>query len=546
MQIYADKYFSDPDEIIEIFSPDDVKKALDRVEALQKDGYWLLGYMRYDLMNRSPEGMPLVYFEAWRKQPRNLREADFSRENADATQKNGGSGMPPGIFLRPLISREEYERKIEFIKEKILDGITYEVNYTYPSLLETNLSDDELYEYLLPKQKTPYNAFIRNRHETVMSFSPELFFKISGRNILTKPMKGTVRRGDTPEEDARHREFLATDTKNRAENIMIVDLLRNDLGIVAKDGTVKADRLFEVEEHPTLFQMTSEISAELRDDVTLYDVIKAIYPCGSITGAPKVSTMRVIAEAEPYSRDVYCGAIAFIHGDEAVFSVPIRILQKRHDEKCFRYFAGGAITYDSTAGDEWNETITKAGFLQTDFSLIETGTGDRDLHLKRLRKSADELGFKWNAGLDDFEFPEGIVTRIELFRDGHYAVTTRNIPAPALKPKVVIKGRVDSRNPFLYHKTTVRSPYPKEFFEEIRVNERNEITEGTYTNVAVRIGTEMFTPPPACGLLNGVMRQKLLAEGKLKERILHPEDLMKADAVFCMNSVRGIFEVEIC
>lgn len=545
MQIYADRYFNSPAEIIEVFSPEDVKAGIDRIEKLRNDGFHLLGYMRYNLEKPNGKGMPLVYFEAYENSLAQPPEKQDEAGNT-GTESPRGNGEPVGTCLCPLITKNEYVNMIAFIKEQILNGITYEVNYTYPSVLKTNLSDTELYGYLLPRQTTPYNAFIRNRYETLMSFSPELFFRIKGRHILTKPMKGTIRRGSTAEEDAANRNFLATDEKNRAENLMIVDLLRNDLGIVAKDGSVRADRLFEIEEHPTLFQMTSEISAELRDDVTLYDVIRAVYPCGSITGAPKKSTMKVIEQTEPFDRDIYCGAVAYLHGDETVFSVPIRILQKRRDERDFRYYAGGAVTFDSTADDEWNETLTKAKFLESGLSLIETGTGDSELHINRLRKSAGELGFRWNDELDSFIFPENIVSRIELYRDGHYAVTTRQIPAPADRPNVRIHGKVNSANPFLYHKTTVRSGYPHEFFEEIRTNEKNEITEGTFTNVAVRYGNEMFTPPLCCGLLNGVMRQKLIANGTLQEKILHPEDLINADAVYCLNSVRGLFEVKLC
>ena len=278
----------------------------------------------------------------------------------------------------------------------------------------------------------------------------------------------------------------------------------------------------------------------------IYEVIRALHPCGSITGAPKISTMKVIAEAEPYNRDVYCGAIAYLHGDEAIFSVPIRILQKQRGEKYFRYFAGGAVTYDSTAAGEWNETLTKTEFLQTDFRLIETGTGDSGLHMARMKKSAEELGFKWNRELDGFVFPENTVSRIELARDGNFRVTTRNIPAPADRPQVRIRGRVNSLNPFLYHKTTVRSPSPSGIFEEIRMNEKNEITEGTFTNIAVKKDGRMYTPPVSCGLLAGVMRHKLIENGTLTEKILYREDLINADAVYCMNSVRGIFEVELC
>ena len=169
---------------------------------------------------------------------------------------------------------------------------------------------------------------------------------------------------------------------------MIVDLLRNDLGRISKTGSVHVDKLFDIEQHKTLFQMTSEISSELEDNITLYDIINAIYPCGSITGAPKISTMRVISETEKFSREVYCGAIGYLHKDEAIFSVPIRILQKKNNDIDYRYYAGGAIVWDSDAEDEWEETLVKTKFLNTCFSLIETGINDFDLHIKRLKKSA--------------------------------------------------------------------------------------------------------------------------------------------------------------
>ena len=546
MQIFADNVFDNPAEIIEVFSPDDVKKGIDRVEHLRDAGFHLTGYIRYDLSKPAGNGMPLIYFEAFREIAGHFPE-EYSGSSPNLPNTAGGSGtMPFGSFLIPLISREEYCRNIDCIRERIRDGITYEVNYTYPSILKSSLSGEELYRQLLPRQKTPYNAFIQNRHETVMSFSPELFFRLDGRKILTRPMKGTIRRGNTPEEDTSNRNFLMNDPKNRAENLMITDLLRNDLGIIAKDGTVRADRLFEIEEHPTVFQMTSDISAELRDDVSLCEIIRALHPCGSITGAPKLSTMRVIAELEPWNREIYCGAIGYLHGNETVFSVAIRILQKRHDEQDYRYYAGGAVTYDSNATAEWEETLAKTRFLESGFSLIETGAGDWERHLARLRNSARELGFAWNPELDSFDFPEDRVSRIELFRDGHFKVTTRKLPDPAIKPRVRIAGKTDSHNPFLYHKTTVRSPAPRDYFEEIRTNERNEITEGTFTNVAVRTGDRIFTPPVSAGLLNGIMRQKLIEEGVLQERTLYPRDLKNADAVYCLNSVRGMFEVELC
>ena len=529
MWIYANKVFNNPAEIIETFDPQEIKPALGKIESLQGKGYHLLGYMRYDL--KKPAGdAPLIYFEAF----------DSFEPFVELQPSH-----TIGTIIKPLISKEHYAEKVDYIKEQIKNGITYEVNYTYPSTLKTNASDIELYHFLLQNQKTPYNAFLQNKYETILSFSPELFFIKKGKKILTKPMKGTLKRGKTDKEDAALKEFLYNDLKNRTENIMIVDLLRNDLGRISKPGTVKADKLFEIEQHKTLFQMTSEISSELKDGVTLYDIINAIYPCGSITGAPKISTMEIIEKTEKLPREVYCGAIGYIHGDEMIFSVPIRILQKKNGETDYRYDAGSAITWSSTAEDEWNETLTKAKFLETDFSLIETGITDFEMHIERLRASAKALGFTWNSDIEKLQFDPNVVNRIELFKDGHFEVTTRPIPAPKQNPKVKIAHKVNYANPFLYHKTSIRLPFPKDVFDEICVNEKGEITEGTFTNIGIQLNGTIYTPPLHCGLLNGITRQKLLRDGKIKEKILYPNDLKNAEKIYCFNSVRGMVEVEL-
>jgi len=527
MLIYANKIFNTPIETIEIFAPSEVKSALDKIELLQSKGYYLVGYIRYDLNTAS--NLPLVYFEAF--------DSFEPFEQKIPEQKIG-------TIVKPLITKEEYTEKVAYIKEQIKNGITYEVNYTYPSALKTNASEIELYHYLLQNQKTPYNAFLQNKYETILSFSPELFFVKQGNKILTKPMKGTIKRGATDEEDAALKNFLFNDLKNRTENIMIVDLLRNDLGRISKPGTVRADKLFDVEQHKTLFQMTSEISSELKDGVTLHDIIQAIYPCGSITGAPKISTMEIIDATEHKPREVYCGAIGYIHGDEIIFSVPIRILQKKNGETEYRYDAGSAITWSSTVEDEWNETLTKAKFLETDFSLIETGITDFEMHIARLKNSAKALGFTWNSDIEKIKFNPSIVNRIELFKDGRFEVTTRAIPAPKVNPKIRIAHKVNSANPFLYHKTSIRLPFPKDVFDEICVNEKGELTEGTFTNIGVQLNGTIYTPPVECGLLNGVTRQKLLRDGKIKEKILYPSDLQNAEKIYCFNSVRGMVEVE--
>ena len=516
MQIYSDKLFSNPIKTIVAKGKENMRSALDELEEASKK-YYALGYITYDF--------DYLYFEIFESYEKYIPSKNTKQL---------------GIISNPLVSKDEYIKAVNKIKEYIKDGITYEVNYTYPYEIQTNLDDFELYEALLSRQATPYNTFFKNKDITLLSFSPELFFRLKGRKILTKPMKGTAPRGLDEAEDKRLRDFLYNDTKNRAENIMIVDLLRNDLGRISKPATVKVDKLFDIEEHPTLFQMTSEISGELEENITLYDIFESIFPCGSITGAPKISTMRVIKELEPFKRNIYCGAIGFLSPDEAVFSVPIRILQG--GEHRFVYNVGGAVVWDSTAEDEWEETVTKMKFLKTDFSLIETAVDDWESHVARMKKSAKELGFVWNKEIEKIEV-EGR-TRVVLDKGGSFRVE-RNSSSECVR-FIRINGKVNSKNPFLYHKTTIRHAAPEDVFDEIRVNERGEITEGTFTNIAIQKGGKLYTPPVECGLLNGTFRDRLVREAKLIEKVLYPQDLKTADKIFCFNSVRKMVEVELC
>ena len=226
----------------------------------------------------------------------------------------------------------------------------------------------------------------------------------------------------------------------------------------------------------------------------------------------------------------------------AVFSVPIRILQGKNNESLFTYFAGGAVVWDSTAQEEWEETLTKTKFLETPFSIIETAVCDWDLHVERMKKSAFELGFKWNNEIENVELKSGKVTRVVLNKDGVYSVEYKKLPITEHKPKVKICGEVNSINPFLYHKTTIRDSMPDDVFEYIKVNEKGQVTEGIFTNIGILKNGNYYTPPVECGLLNGIFRQKL----NWQEKILYPSDLISADKVFCFNSVRGLIEVELC
>jgi para-aminobenzoate synthetase/4-amino-4-deoxychorismate lyase len=405
----------------------------------------------------------------------------------------------------------------------------------------------------------------------VVSVSPERFFWIADSRIVTRPMKGTRRRGRWPEEDAVHREELRLSEKDRAENVMIVDLMRNDLGRVAQFGSVSVDELFTVERYPTVWQMTSEVSARLREDVGLFDVFAALFPCGSVTGAPKARSMEIIAEVEAHARGVYCGAVGVLPPgdgrDGASFQVAIRTAVV--EDGVATYGVGGGVTWDSTVDDEYGEALAKALVLTRSPAvdgLFETIRWDDDwvwldAHLARLQSSAgywalavsaDELRQKLDAVAKSLKEP----TRVRLTASATGRVEVDVTPAPGrfevgpvsdMAPvSVAIDSEpVDSGEPRLFHKTTDRAAYDSrlgrhpDVEDVLLVNERGLVTESTIANVVFRFGNLWVTPPVEDGLLPGVMRAHLLAEGSVVEESVSVERAAEADAVALVNSVRG-------
>lgn len=545
MLIFGNKLFKKPLRILKAFNNEEFLTAFREIEELSKK-YYLAGYIRYEakevfLGEKITSEFPLLYFEVFE----DFKE--FSPHVADLCRLKSSSA----------ITFEQYKSDLEKIKEEIANGNTYEVNYTYDRHVDCEADEFELFNFLLKKQATPYNAFIKNDIETIFSFSPELFFELKNGHILTKPMKGTVPRGMDEVQDKKNVDFLKNDIKNRAENVMIVDLLRNDLGRIAKTGSVKVSKLFEIETHKTLHQMTSQIEADLLDGTTLFEVFKAIFPCGSITGAPKISTMKIIDRLEKGSREVYCGAIGLISPKKTVFSVPIRILQKKSDEKTYRYRVGGAIVWNSDIKEEWEETLTKSKILEEDFKLIETikvECGKPFLwaeHLGRLKNSAKHFGFNFNPELETLKPTQDGMLRILLSKDGSYSLEYKKLVRSEVCKVEISPKKVDSRKAFLYHKTTYRPYYEESFkkivdgkiYDELFFNEKGELTEGARSNVLLTINGKLYTPPVKCGLLNGVLRQNLLDRGICTEKILYKEDLSQAENVYCINSVRGIRRV---
>jgi para-aminobenzoate synthetase/4-amino-4-deoxychorismate lyase len=407
----------------------------------------------------------------------------------------------------------------------------------------------------------------------VLSRSPELFFSREGQHIVARPMKGTIGRGASTEEDAANAQWLTTDAKNRAENLMIVDLLRNDLSVVAEAGSVHVPALFTAERYETLWQMTSTVEAWLRPGVGTGDVVRALFPCGSVTGAPKIRAMQLIADFEAEPRGVYCGAVGFVApGGRAVFNVPIRTVVLRGAEG--RMGSGSGVVWDSDADAEYDECLLKARFLTApaapDFALLETicwsdGFALLDRHLDRLRTASAYFDFPFDeteitkrleARTSGLQPDRAHKVRLLLHRDGQVEVEARllDVESAPFRRAVVFPEPVDSADPFLRHKTTRRPVYERAhtwalehgFDEAILVNERGEVTEGTRTNVFARRGGRFATPPLASGGLGGVYRAHVLATrpGAVEE-VLHPADLFSADAVYVCNALRGLHEVSI-
>lgn len=560
-------------------APEEIPACFQRIEASLAQGCHVLGLFDYELgyaLHRKlsallPKGQPLFRALAFKCSERlNRAEIDaWLAEQAPALRR------PSGVAnVRHAVSEGEYLRAIERIRRYIRDGDCYQINYTFQVDFDYFGEPLELYRLIRERQRVRYGAFVALEDQSILSFSPELFVKRSGNTLTAKPMKGTLRRGDDQLEDVFLRESLAEDEKNRAENVMIVDLLRNDLGRLARIGGVHVDRLFEVESYRTLLQMTSTISAEIDRSVTLREIIAALFPCGSVTGAPKVRCMEIIAEMEATPRGLYTGAIGFVDPDgDFCFNVPIRTLML--DNAGHGSFGiGSGIVYDSRPKDEYEECLLKASFvtgLDPRFQLIESllcddsGFANLDLHCARLAASARYFGFGCdrNAIVLALQAHRAALargqkykTRLLLGKRGQIELESSPVGEEQIPRFVLVSSQVtDSQDVFLRHKTTVRKLYDSELaraveagcFDALFFNERGELTEGARSNVFLKLDGNWYTPPLECGLLPGVMRQKLLDDPAYAaaERVLHAEDLARADKIVLTNAVRGAVEARV-
>lgn len=553
--------FSHPTKIIEAQRIDEVLPALQQVQQEVDEGRYAAGYLSYEAAPAFQEiyqvkekgELPLLWFGIF-DQPHVGEELFPSEEKFQISN------------WEPAISQTKYESQIDAIRQAIQQGITYQVNYTM-RLQATFEGDDFAYYHRLKEaQKADYAAYLNTGQYRILSASPELFFYWDGNQILTRPMKGTIQRGLTQKQDQQYYQQLQQSEKDRAENRMIVDLMRNDLSRVAETGTVQVDSLFDIEVYPTVFQMTSTITAKTQPQKQLVDIFTALFPCGSITGAPKRSTMQLIAELEQTPRQVYCGAIGFITPQsEAIFNVPIRTLMIDHQTGEANYGAGGGVTWDSTSQGEYQEAITKSRFLHpsesaSDFSLLESlllTQGKWHLlerHLTRLRDAAAYFAFpfSWDEIIQRLDalakqHPSGeYKVRLLLHRSGEIQTET-GLLHPLLQPCLVRLSSqpIDRTNRFLYHKTTVRTLFDQQkqahpdVFDVLMMNQQGELTEFTIGNLVLEMAGQKWTPPIESGLLPGTFRAELLTKGEISERVLTQKDLENSERIWLVNSVRG-------
>lgn len=557
--------FTDPVDRLVCHDPETVPQTLAAIDAARNRGLYAAGFLAYELgYALEPKLGPLM--PVARNTPLIWMGLFEHRRDVDVTALiEEEAGTYRLEELRPELERAAYSADIAAIKDAIASGDVYQINHTFKFRFDFSGDPLALYGELRRKQRAAFGAVVADADFHILSLSPELFVEARDGTARGRPMKGTAPRGPTPEADASRQQWLRNDEKSRAEHLMIVDLVRNDLGRLATTGSVRVPDLFRIETYPTLHQMVSDVTADLRPGVGFGDLARALFPCGSITGAPKIRAMEIIRDLEPEARGVYTGAVGMVAPDGALrFNVAIRTLRLDQAGKG-ELGVGGGIVFDSDAEAEYGECLLKARFL-TDpcepFQLIETllleagGYALLDHHLERLATSATFFGFPCDSGrvrrdleaLADDLGDGSFKVRLLLDERGKVSLNSAPLTPPASGARLTytFSGKpVDRDSPFTFHKTTRRrllddARERAESDEVLFVNDRGEVTEGSYTNVFIERDGRLLTPPVDCGLLAGTLRRQLLEEGRAVEALLTPADLESADAVYLGNSVRGL------
>jgi para-aminobenzoate synthetase/4-amino-4-deoxychorismate lyase len=483
----------------------------------------------------------------------------FETRNVRPLGTLAGSGSYALGALHPSIDRNEFQKAFDAIKGHLAAGDTYQVNFTFKMVGEFDGEPRALFADLVEVQRSRHCAYVRIGDWAICSVSPELFFRLDGLSIETRPMKGTAPRGLTALEDRRRRDELRASDKQRAENVMIVDMMRNDVGRIAEVGSVEVPRLFSTEQYPNVWQMTSRVTARTR--ASLPDIFAALHPSASVTGAPKVRTMAILSELERSPRGVYTGAIGYVPPDgNASFNVAIRTAVVDVAAKQVEFGIGSGIVWDSDAGAEYDECLLKGsviGQMPVRFELLETlrwtldgGYFLRDRHIERLREAAAYFGFvldsevvetALDAAMKDVSQPQRVRLLVE--RGGRVRIEHTALSRSTVLKVAVAGEPIDPRSVWLYHKTTRRAVYDtarsgaSTFDDVILWNPLRQVTEATTANVVADIRGRLVTPPISCGLLAGTFRAELLARGEIQEHVVTLDDLRSASRLWLINSV---------
>lgn len=571
--------FLDPEFIIEAGETRELARALDRLDAAVAEQRWFIaGFLTYEAaagidhackVRPRESRLPLAWFAVCRR--------------ADPVPGPQAQRHPADIAWRAELGPDAHAERVARTRALIGAGDTYQLNLTYRLRAQLELPPETLLEQLLAGQGGRYGGLIETREWAIASASPELLFERDGDRVRSRPMKGTAARGHDGETDANARAALARSAKDRAENLMITDMLRNDLGRIALPGTVSVPALFDIEPYPSMWQMTSEVTA--RSAASIGGLLRALFPGASITGAPKLNSMRLLRDLERSARGIYTGTVGFVLPDgRAQFNVAIRTAEIDLPSGHARYGVGGGIVWDSDAGNEWSESLLKARPLPGRIlfpdppqparrrsapapaaqpALLETlawtpKDGFRRLraHLDRLAESARALGHATCAdaaaaalsrAASAWRTPRRV--RLIVAPDGAISVTDASLdPLPAPYRLRLTDAPSSRAEQGPHHKTTDRAGYDHWLarahpdHDALLWNEHGELTESCIANVALAFGDTLLTPPSRCGLLPGLERAALLAAGTLREAVLTVDDLAAADGVFLCNSVRGLWE----
>lgn len=570
--------FEAPHQLITAATPDELETAFDAIEAALEQGNHVAGFMNYELglalepklQHRLKDKSPLLWFGVFKD------KTIISKQDLNDWLEHKGALSERASLKHISITPQErfstYEKKFRAVKDAISKGDIYQLNLTFKVKIEDVKHPLSLYAEMCRNQPVSYASLIMTGSQTILSASPELFIKNTDGWLETRPMKGTLKRAPTRKQDLIDQDTLRLDEKSRAENLMIVDLMRNDLSRISQTGTVTVEDLFKVETYHSLHQMISIIRAKQKPDLPLIDQMRALFPPGSITGAPKIRAMELIDDLEKKPRGIYTGAIGYFGPDKNYcFNVAIRTVTL-DKEGNGEMGIGSGLLYDSKAKDEYDECLLKLKFLQNErpeFSLLETmaytpteGILYKTEHIDRLAHSASYFQYPFDQ--QEFEtlldsFIENTSTslrlRVLLSSNGAVSITPTKLEksvSDASWRVVWADTPMNSNNLYLYHKTTHRAFYDdareraqkkdKTIKEVIFINERGEVTEGSFTNVFIEQAGKLVTPPLSSGLLPGTLREHLLKNQDVTEKVLTMQDFETADQIYVGNSVRGLIK----